>query len=228
MNICLLEHFVRSLGILFVSVVSLFSNDTYDEYVINVENQNKELGLSMVNAVPNYSSIPIVMEKSAVETKMVVETKPVVVSTPTITEKKEIVTQPIEPITIASYTGRVTGYGPDCQGCKGTGNLACKTRENTTHSLVSNGIYYNDVTFGNIRILAAKDSAKFPCGTVIKITKADGVSYMAIVLDRMASSLSNGQELLDLAYSSQTDKSVFAVDGLTGYNMKFEVKRLGW
>ena len=34
--------------------------------------------------------------------------------------------------------------------------------------------------------------------------------------------------IMDLAYSSQTDKTILGADGLTGSNMTFEVQRWGW
>ena len=54
------------------------------------------------------------------------------------------------------------------------------------------------------------------------------MTFKAIVLDKIGTQLSNGQTLMDLAYSSQTDKTVFAVDGLTGSNVTFSVQRWGW
>ncbi len=67
------------------------------------------------------------------------------------------------------YTGIMTGYGPDCKGCSKVGNVACHTKDASKHSLINDGIYYEDDTYGEVRILAAYREV-FPCGTMIKIT----------------------------------------------------------
>ena len=129
-----------------------------------------------------------------------------------------------------NYTGKLSGYGPDCVGCTGTGNLACKTREKKTHSLVNDGIYYEDTEFGKVRIVAAALKG-FPCGTIIQITKPGKDSFTAIVLDTgasMANSWAQGKVWMDLAYPTQKDKTVFGADGLTGNNINFSVQRWGW
>ena len=54
---------------------------------------------------------------------------------------------------------------------------------------------------------------------------------MGIVLDTgatMANKWNEGIMWVDLAYASEKDKTVFGADGLTGTNIKFNVKRWGW
>jgi hypothetical protein len=150
----------------------------------------------------------------------------------TIAETNNVITteKPVEvPVnsTIETYTGRLTGYGPDCAGCSGYGGLACRTKEKTSFSLKTNGIYYTDSEYGKVRILAAATS-KFTCGTIIKVTKPGQTPFTAVVLDTggsMRKAWANGSVWMDLAYESE---AMAGSDNLTGTNIKFEVQRYGW
>ena len=57
MNIYLLEHFLRWVGMLFVSFISIFNVGTYDEYVLNVDNKNMDFGILHSGAA--YTIMPI-------------------------------------------------------------------------------------------------------------------------------------------------------------------------
>ena len=59
-----------------------------------------------------------------------------------------------------TFNGSLTGYSADCKGC--SGNLAC-----TGINVKSNGVYYNDSTYGKVRIVAT--SSSYPCGTILKL-----------------------------------------------------------
>ena len=80
------------------------------------------------------------------------------------------------------FSGKMTGYGPDCPGCSSVGNVSCLTREGVNHSLITDGLYYNDISYGSLRILAA-DHLVFPCGTVVKINNGVLNEFYGIVLD---------------------------------------------
>lgn len=126
-----------------------------------------------------------------------------------------------------AYTGRLTGYGPDCPGCSAVGNVSCKTREGANHSLISDGIYYNDYMYGNVRILAA-DNSGFPCGTIVKINNGILDEFYGIVLDTgssMRNAWASGTVWMDLAFSSQADAKVGRA---TSANTNFEIQRWGW
>ena len=187
---------------LFVSFISIFNVGTYDEFVLNVDNKNMDFGTNIVN------NQPIVLQTQKEEVKQ---------------EEQVVNTSEI----LETMTGRLTGYGPDCAGCSGTGNLACKTQNGAKHNLYTNGIYYNDATFGQVRIVAAAYQ-KFPCGTIIEITKAGQQSITAVVLDRggsMNNAYTNGTIWIDLAYSSIAEAKV---GGIAGYNYQINVRRWGW
>lgn len=126
-----------------------------------------------------------------------------------------------------NYTGKLTGYGPDCPGCSVVGNVSCKTREGKNHSLITDGLYYNDINYGSLRILAADNSA-FPCGTVVKVNNGILDPFYGIVLDTgssMRNAWKNGTVWMDLAFSSQKEARVGRA---TSSNTKFEVQRWGW
>lgn len=70
--------------------------------------------------------------------------------------------------------GSMTGYGADCKGCSGT---------TASGYNVKNTIYYNDATYGQVRILAAPKN--IPMYSVIKVSGVKGMEpFYAIVLDR--------------------------------------------
>ena len=125
------------------------------------------------------------------------------------------------------YYGRMTGYGPDCPGCSVVGNVSCLTREGNNHSLINDGLYYNDISFGNLRILAAAHSL-FPCGTVVKVNNGVLNEFNGIVLDTgyaMRNAWTEGVVWMDLAFSSQEEA---LTGGATSFNTSYSVQRWGW
>lgn len=125
------------------------------------------------------------------------------------------------------FTGRLTGYGPDCPGCSTVGNVSCLTREKKRHSLIYDGLYYTDITYGKMRILAA-DNGAFPCGTVVKVDNGILKEFYGIVLDTgitMRNAWKNNYVWMDLAFSSEKEA---LTAGATSGNTKFSVQRWGW
>lgn len=123
------------------------------------------------------------------------------------------------------YTGKLTGYGSDCIGCSGT--LSCRTKEGSTHNLKTNGQYYNDLEYGNVRILAAALD-KFPCGTIIDVHTDNLGTFKAIVLDTggsMRNAWLNGKIHMDLAYISESDPTISLT---TSNNASFSIQRWGY
>lgn len=125
------------------------------------------------------------------------------------------------------YTGTLTGYGPDCPGCSLVGNVSCLTHEGTKHSLINDGVYYNDYEYGISRIIAADNSA-FPCGTIINIENSNMEKFTAIVLDTgytMRNAWRNGVVWIDVAFPTEKEAGF----GLpTNTNTNFSVQRWGW
>ena len=115
-----------------------------------------------------------------------------------------------------SFTGTLTGYGPDCPGCGG--RVYCTPNPN-----VQNGnIYYEDSEYGKLRILAADYS--IPCGSIIKIENFSfipGNDFYGIVMDRGSAIVGL---TMDLLYPSEKDTLIIGRQR----NIKFTVERWGW
>lgn len=126
------------------------------------------------------------------------------------------------------FKGRLTGYGPDCPGCSPRGDVACTTREGRSHSLTYDGLYYNDIEYGKLRIVAA-DHMKFPCGTVVVINNGILPEFEAIVLDTGIAMRDawrkEGVVWMDVSYRTQLEA---LTAGATSLNTSFSVQRWGW
>ncbi len=109
-------------------------------------------------------------------------------------------------ITTKEGTYKLTHYGWDCKGCGG----------NTASGYnVRNTIYYNDATYGKLRIVAMKD---LPLYSVIKIKNYDGRDIFAIVLDRGV-----GSSVIDLLVENEKKASQLGIRK----NIEIEVLRSG-
>lgn len=237
MNLYILEIIGKFIKILFLTLVSVFHINFYSEQTSNIENTivNKE------SYAVNYVIIPEVKvvkseqkelkeEEKEIKKVEVVQNKPVtkqvVKQVPKQEVKKENIVTEKKTDSLDQFTGKLTGYGPDCYGCSGKGNLACRTREKTTYNLYRDGIYYTDKEYGKLRILSAATS-KFKCGSIISIKSGNQI-FTGIVLDTggdMIKAWNNGKVWMDLAYSASSKVSS---DGLTGTNVNFSVLRYGW
>lgn len=115
---------------------------------------------------------------------------------------------------IYSFVGELTGYAGDCPLC--SGYLACPPRTN----VLEKGVYYDDKTYGNIRIVAS--SKKYPCGSIVrfKVNKLSKEPIIAIVLDRGV-----GGNVIDLLTENE-DYAIKKVGRVR--NLEFEVLRNGW
>ena len=127
---------------------------------------------------------------------------------------------------LETFTGSLTGYGPDCYGCGGKTSTGYDLREN---------IYYEDSEYGTIRILAA--DKYFPFYSIIRVSNVPGIDpFIAIVLDRggdvgwyrnfvSGEIMFDSQKgtLFDLAFTTEKDPNIL---GKTN-NVKFEVLRSG-
>ena len=113
-----------------------------------------------------------------------------------------------------SFVGDLTGYAGDCPLC--TGYLACPPRTN----VLEEGIYYNDATYGTLRIAAS--SRNYPCGTIIEfnVKKLSGEPIRAIILDRGV-----GGNDIDLLTENE-DLAIREVGRVR--NLEFKVLREGW
>ena len=119
------------------------------------------------------------------------------------------------PDTPISFTGQMTAYNPICVGC--TGKVYCPPRQDVTNG----NIYFDDGTYGKIRILAA-DYA-IPCGTIVKITNVSFTNepIIGIVLDRGGAIKGN---IMDFLVTETDDMDIVGRQR----NVHYEILRWGW
>lgn len=97
-----------------------------------------------------------------------------------IEEKKEesvpVVKEEPQPVgTIATYNGTASYYTANCYGCGGYTSSGLNVNDGT--------IYYNDATYGNVRIIAA--GREIPLYSIVRLNNTTlGNGALAIVLDR--------------------------------------------
>lgn len=205
----------------------LFSNETGNgndkSVIVNNNNFNKmaDKTLFLFNSLEN--------KKDDVDSSVVVE----LTSIDKVEEPKveETNVTPLNPdfsdrVALETFTGSLTGYGPDCYGCGGKTSTGYDLRKN---------IYYEDAEYGTIRIVAA--DKYFPFYSIIRISNVPGMDpFIAIVLDRggdvgwyrnseTGEIMFNSQKgtLFDLAFTTEKDPNIL---GKTN-NVKFEVLRSG-
>ena len=128
--------------------------------------------------------------------------------------KKEVKKANIKNKVLATYTGNITAYGPDCKGCIGI---------TASGYNVKNTIYYNDKEYGKIRIVAADKS--LPFGTIVKISNLSNYKspIIAIVLDRGSAIGFNKKAYFDLLCNSERESNSFGRRKAT-----FEILRKGY
>lgn len=119
---------------------------------------------------------------------------------------------------IETLVGNLAGYGPDCAGC-----VSMKT---ASGKYIGEGnIYYNDSTYGKVRILAGDYS--YPFGTIVRISNVDFYQdepFYAVVLDRGGNIGKNKKFLFDLLFATEKEASQLG----TEVNIKYEIMRLGY
>lgn len=232
MNIAIIEAMIKWISLLLVGFTSLFSGSVMEKEQVETLNINNNKSNSVINEIIPYQSKTVYNSKlPSTITKVVV---PGEVGLQTKNENNEmiVVKEPVEEViekgtgAAGIYVGKITGYGPDCAGCSATGTVACYTKNKEKHSLVNDGIYYEDEDFGSVRILSA--ASAIPCGTIIKIDNGVLEPFYGVVLDRggsMNRAWNSGTVWIDLAYSSNNDARNAKI---TGNNIKFEVQRWGF
>lgn len=102
---------------------------------------------------------------------------------------------------------KLTHYGPDCAGCSGTTASGYNVR---------NTIYYNDNTYGKIRVVAMRD---LPLYSVIKIKNyRQSGDIIAIVLDKP-----KHYGIIDVLVESEKKSSQLGIQN----NVQIEILRRG-
>lgn len=207
-----------SSGLVFLLVASIVINT-----MVVTRKKEKEMVSSKITfeihpdkMVSSYNFVEVTETKEEVEEKKdeVVEDTIIVENTPA-------------EVNDAVYVGKMTGYGADCIGCSGVGALACRAADGSRHTLTENGEYYNDATYGSVRIVAAALD-QFPCGTIVKVDHPALGSFYAVVMDTggsMRNAWANGLVWMDLAFKTESDPDIYAT---TSSNTTYSVQRWGW
>ena len=222
-------------------------------FVVFTLNSEKEINLK-VNSIEMKRLSQFVYNKETNKAEIEVQNKEIVEKEEKVELKKELeikkeetvkeeVIEVIEEVkqdnyffdkeVISTYTGILTGYGPDCVGC---GNF--KTNKVSTSSgyhiaEIVDGVVqpaftitYNDSEYGEVRVVAGDST--LPFNTIVRITIPNQDPIMAIVLDRGSTvgfencrSNSGCLTNFDLLYATEGESL-----GKT-YNVKFEILRMG-
>jgi hypothetical protein len=233
MSIYLLQLVGKWVEMFFVAIIAITPGFKPIETTFSIDNKNKDMSLDVITEVVTFETSYIYNKKLPSNIKnTLVEGKDGLIYYSIEKNEERIAREPVtEVIEVGTgkygeYKGRLTGYGPDCPGCSKVGNVACYTREKTNHSLINDGIYYNDVQYGQVRILAASRDA-FPCGTIIIVDNGVLEPFYGVVLDTghtmRKAWVTEGRVWMDLAFESQK-----SVENATSSQTKFSVQRWGW
>lgn len=233
MNITFFEVIIKFVSLLVISASTSLGFVKVEKEAIGVNNADMAKSSSVVNSVVSYNTITKYSEKipSGIVNIITKGSEGIVfldgLGRP-YSVYKEKVDEVIE-IGVGKYgeyAGILTGYGPDCDTCDGRGYLYCPIGIGKYFNLTTDGIYFNDEQYGNIRILAA-DQREFPCGTIVEVNNPlmDG-PFLGIVLDTgaaMRNAYDRGYIHIDLAHETEV-----GLRFKTSKNTSFSVKRWGW
>lgn len=170
----------------------------------SIFNNQKKTSYQEPTSIVEVVGEPLKIEITSAETFNKPETKTKIV----IKEQKKLVTKTNNAAALKTFTGFITHYGPDCKGCGGTTAAGYN---------VKNTIYYNDKTYGIVRIVAMDRS--YPLYSIIRISNYKQGAITAIVLDRGGAIKGNK---IDLLVSSEKESSKL------GIQRNAQVKVLRW
>ena len=162
--------------------------------------------------------------KEVVKEEVIVEEKVVEVKEDKFFMNKEV---------INTYTGTLTGYGPDCYGCGNRVTNKVSTASGYHIANIVDGkiepaftIMYNDSEYGDVRILAGDSS--LPYKTIVRVMVPNEEPIIGIVLDRGSTvgfencrSKNGCLTTFDLLY--ETEGSARGKQ----YNVTFDILRIG-
>lgn len=233
MDIYLLQLIGHWLSVFFVTLVSLFNFNIVKTTETNVENNSYTKATTVLNQIVNYKTVYVYNSNKSISSKpTILQQGSVGLIYSYENGQKKVVKQPVNQIVelgtakATTYIGRLTTYTPYCVGCSPQGNVACKVK-GKKFSLIKNGQYYVDSTYGRVRILAAALQA-FPCGTIVHVDTGTIPPFVGIVLDTggsMRYAYKNGYVWMDLAYQH---KGTAEAKKAGTKHTKFTVLRWGW
>ena len=215
--------------ILFMGCCLLVTTTTPEVKDINVNNNITYVNSEAIKKEEVIEIAPVeVVEEEPVLQEDVEEEKPVVVDSPKVVEgpKEDVVIGKdeeieyeapkdgevyIPPITVGStFTGTMSGYGSDI------GDLTASEYN------ISNTIYYEDSTYGTLRILASDKC--IPFGTVIEVSNSKAGNFKAIVLDRGGNIGFDRLYDFDLLFETSMEAKNYG----SSLNATFKILRVGF
>lgn len=153
-----------------------------------------------------------------IEDKIVVDSNPITDNTSN--EVIEETPAPVQEVMVETnnvletQVGSLSAYGPDCVGC--SGYLA------TGFNAMGGNIYYNDSTYGTVRIVAGDRT--YPFGTIVQVQGTSLGDFYAIVLDRGGGVGFGKRFLFDLLCNSEGEADQVG----SFWNVTFNVMRYGY
>lgn len=177
--------------------------DNLEEVVEQVSEEVKEEVKEEIKEVKEETQVaPPVVSTPQPEVVKEPETNNASVSEPPVANSNYNPNTEVASTTLDTYYGIITAYGPDCYGCV-SGETA------SGYNVLNGNIYYNDPTYGTIRIVAADRS--LPFGTIVKISGLTMYSepVIAIVLDRGGAIGFNKSVYFDLLFTSEYSSEVY-------------------
>ena len=213
-------------AILFMGCCLLVSTTTPNVKDINVNNKityvnsdaiKKEevIEVAPVEVVPEVTEEPVVEEVKEVKEEPKEE---VIIGKDEVIDEEELPTPPKEevyvpPITVGStFNGTMSGYGSDVEG----------TGYTYSGYYIRDTIYYNDPTYGELRILAGDSS--IPMGTVIEVSNSNAGNFTGIVLDT-GRNIGFGRVYdFDLLFKTSKEAIIYGVSR----NATFKILRVGY
>ena len=218
-------------AILFMGCCLLVSTTTPDVKDIDVNNKityvnsdaiTKEevIEVAPVEIVEEVEEEPEVVEEEVQEEVVEEELKEEVVvgKDEVIEDNTPIDSKPNEEVYIPSitvgstFTGTMSGYGSDVEG----------TGYTYSGYYIRDTIYYNDSTYGQLRILAGDKS--IPMGTVIEVSNSNAGSFTGIVLDTGRNIGFDRLYDFDLLYKTSRE----AINNGVSKNVSFKILRVGY
>lgn len=213
-------------AILFMGCCLLVSTTTPDVKDINVNNKityvnsdaiKKEevIEVAPVEVIPEVTEEPVVEEVEEVKEEPKEE---VIIGKDEVIDEEKLLTPPKEevyvpPITVGStFNGTMSGYGSDVEG----------TGYTYSGYYIRDTIYYNDPTYGELRILAGDSS--IPMGTVIEVSNSNAGNFTGIVLDT-GRNIGFGRVYdFDLLFKTSKEAIIYGVSR----NATFKILRVGY
>ena len=176
--------------------VLLLINHLFDKKEIDIHQEDYLRASAISEFFEEYG------DKSMFEEQTTTQTTTTKVNTTTTTKKAEKVLK-----TTTTSTYKITHYGADCKKCSGI---------TASGYNVKNTIYYDDATYGTLRIVAIKGLSLY---SVIKIKNYKfGGDITAIVLDRGV-----GSGVIDLLVNGEKEAATFGIQK----NVNIEILRNG-